>query len=422
MFIWQVLYIYNLLYNTIFTIQRFQPGIPPLRPRGNGCIQHNNYIVLYKKITLYYIKITCTVIASTLAIASVLAKVLEFIILERIEMFVYTHENQFGFKKQHGTDTSIYVMKEIINRYQRLGSSVYLCCLDASKTFDRINHDTLFKKLVNRNVPAYIVRLLVVWYSHQQMFVKWGNVMSSVFTVSKGVRQGGVLSPYLFNVYVDGLSEMLNTCRTGCYSGVSKVNHLMYADYLVLLSPCKIGLSRLLKCCDDYAVSHDIVYNGSKRCVLICSPNKTVSTDPVFRIHNNLIVRKPKVKYLGHIISEDMSDDADVFRQVKCLYIRGNNIISRKFANCSINVKLVVFKTYCSCLYTSQLWGTCLSRTMNRLKVAYNDSQPLNIYSFMKRIQCMNNEMVHSIVHSDLIFSSLLWLNWSRRLFFVSNS
>ena len=89
--------------------------------------------------------------------------------------------------------------------------------------------------------------------------------------------------------------------------------------------------------------------------------------DPLFRIQNNLIVMKPKAKYMGHIINEDMSDDADVFRQVKCLYIRGN-IISRKFANCSINVKLVVFKTYCSCLYTSQLWGTCLSRTMNRLK------------------------------------------------------
>ena len=104
--------------------------------------------------------------------------------------------------------------------------------------------------------------------------------------------------------------------------------------------------------------------------MLICSPNKTVSTDPVFRIQNNLIVRKPKAKYLGHIISEDISDDADVFRQVKCLYIRGN-IISRKCANCSINAKLVVFKTYCSCLYTSQLWGTCLSRTMNRINVAY---------------------------------------------------
>ena len=100
--------------------------------------------------------------------------------------------------------------------------------------------------------------------------------------------------------------------------------------------------------------------------------SKTV-TDPVFYIQNNIIERKTKAKYLGHIISDDMSDDADVFREVKCLYIRGN-IISRKFANCSINVKLVVFKTYCSCLYTAQLWGTCLSRTMNRLKVAYNDS------------------------------------------------
>ena len=100
------------------------------------------------------------------------------------------------------------------------------------------------------------------------MFVKWGNVTSSVFTVCNGVRQGGVLSPYLFNVCMDGLT----TCQTGCYSGVSKVNHLMYADDLVLLSPCTVGLSRLLKCCDEYAVSHDIVYNGSKSCVLICSP------------------------------------------------------------------------------------------------------------------------------------------------------
>ena len=54
-----------------------------------------------------------------------------------------------------------------------------------------------------------------------------------------------------------------------------------------------------------------------------------------------------------------MSDDAadvGLLRQVKCLYIRGN-IISMKLANCSINVNLVVFKTYCSCLYASQLWG-----------------------------------------------------------------
>ena len=88
--------------------------------------------------------------------------------------------------------------------------------------------------------------------------------------------------------------------------------------------------------------------------------------------------------------------------------------------------------------------------SMNRLNVAYNDSLRmvlgirrycsasemfsytnvpscqcvirLNIYSFMKLIQCMNNEIVHSIVHSDLIFSSLPWLNWRQRLFYEHNS
>ena len=101
-------------------------------------------------------------------------------------------------------------------------------------------------------------------------------------------------------------------------------------------------------------------------------------------------------------------------------------------------------------VYCSILWGTCLSRTMNRLKVAYNDSLRmvlriqrycsasemfaytnvpscqcvirLNIYSFMKRIQSMENEIVRSIVNSDLIFSSLLWLNWRQRLFYIPNS
>ena len=86
--------------------------------------------------------------------------------------------------------------------------------------------------------------------------------------------------------------------------------------------PVKLDLADSLNAVmiKHYAVSHDIVYNGSKSCVLICSPNKTV-TDPVFFIQNNFIVRKTKAKYLGHIINEDMSDGADLFRQVKCLYV-----------------------------------------------------------------------------------------------------
>ena len=115
-----------------------------------------------------------------------------------------------------------------------LNGSVFTCFLDASKAFDRVNHSLLFDKLCARGVPFYLIRLLVYWYEHQRMCVRWGRVYSSSFTVTNGVRQGGILSPYLFNVYVDDLSVKLNSCHVGCYYSGGCINHLMYADDLSL--------------------------------------------------------------------------------------------------------------------------------------------------------------------------------------------
>ena len=76
--------------------------------------------------------------------------------------------------------------------------------LDASKAFDRVLHSLLFTKLIKRNVPMCFVRLLRNWYKNQTMQVRWGNHLSDPFGVSNGVRQGGVLSPTLFAVYMNG--------------------------------------------------------------------------------------------------------------------------------------------------------------------------------------------------------------------------
>ena len=59
----------------------------------------------------------------------------------------------------------------------------------------------LFDKLIKRGVPLYVVRILIFWYTTQTMYVRWNNVISSGFGVTNGVRQGGILSPYLFCVY-----------------------------------------------------------------------------------------------------------------------------------------------------------------------------------------------------------------------------
>ncbi len=89
------------------------------------------------------------------------------------------------------------------------------------------------------------------------------------FKVTNGVRQGGILSPYLFNVYVDEMSEELKKCNVGCNLNGHLINHIMYADDLVLISPSSAGLSQLLHECEKLGTRHDLKYNAKKSAVMI---------------------------------------------------------------------------------------------------------------------------------------------------------
>ena len=171
------------------------------------------------------------------ALANVVSKVLEIVILNRVKNLLSSTCNQFGFKASVGSEYPIYLTKEIIVRYHSLNGSIFICFLDASKAFDRINHPLLFSKLLKQGLPVYIVRILNYWYAHQFMIVKWAGICSSHFSVTNGVRQGGILSPYLFNFYINDLSVRLNNCHTRCVVGGKIINHTMYADDLVIFSP-----------------------------------------------------------------------------------------------------------------------------------------------------------------------------------------
>ena len=130
-----------------------------------------------------------------------MSKLLEKIILNRISDNLVTNPNQFGFKPKHNTEMCLFALKEAILKYPALNSNVYSCFLDASKAFVRVNHSKLFDTLVKRGVPHYyLIRIIRFWYTSQTMYVRWNNVMSSGFKVTIGVRQGGILSQYLFCV------------------------------------------------------------------------------------------------------------------------------------------------------------------------------------------------------------------------------
>ena len=131
----------------------------------------------------------------------------------------------------------------------------------------------------------------------------------------------------------------------------------MYADDLVLISPSSAGLSQLLHECEKFGTRHDLKYNAKKSVVMIYrSMTLKGCTIPNFKLNGIILHVVASYKYLGHYITDDLSDDDDddINRQRRTLFVQGN-IILRKFNMCSLGVKLTLFRTYCSPMYTAQL-------------------------------------------------------------------
>ena len=105
------------------------------------------------------------------------------------------------------------------------------------------------------------------------MYVKWKSAMSSKFYVTNGVRQGGVISPLLLNVYVTDLSKCLNKSGVGGSINGTFVNRMLYVDDICIISLPSSGLQRLSNICDDYCKLHDLIFNVKKSmCIYISTP------------------------------------------------------------------------------------------------------------------------------------------------------
>ena len=177
---------------------------------------------------------------------------------------------------------------------------------------------------------------------------------------------------------MDDLSLMLKKLGVGCCGSDILINHLMYADDMVLLAPSTAALQMLLRECQKFGLGHDMVFNPKKSAVMIFkNKNDRDINAPPFVLNNEYIPVVEDYCYLGHVIDNELNDEKDILRQRKKLYQQGNSII-RKFSICSIDVKLVLFKAYCTSMYTAQLWCRYRSTSnnrgaMNKLYVAYHN-------------------------------------------------
>ena len=140
-----------------------------------------------------------------------------------------------------------------------------------------------------------------------------GKAISSSFTVSNRVKQGGIISPILFNVYMDGLSVLLHSSKIEGQIGHTSLNHLCYADDLCLISLSSAGMQKLLNLCSKYAVDHSLTYNAKRSFSLCCIPRTVKISRPQLYLNH---VSVSECKYLGIIVCLK-NCDRDLKRQIK---------------------------------------------------------------------------------------------------------
>ncbi len=171
---------------------------------------------------------------------------------------------------------------------------------------------------------------------------------------------------------------------------------------------------------------------------------------PIFQLNNEVLPVVEVTNYLDHFFTNDLHDDKDIQRQCYKLYGQGNMLI-RKFNIYTVDVKVSLFRTFCTPLYTAQLWWNHFDYSLNKLKVAYNDIMHMLlrlprscrwhsaseifvnvnvptcqalvrnlIFKFMVRLEKSTNLIIRGLVCpsvTDVIYRSKIWTHWYRLLY-----
>ena len=286
-----------------------------------------------------------------ITLSSLFGKLLDLIILHKEGEKLKTDNLQFGYKKGISTTMCTTVLRETVSYYTTKGTSVYGLMLDATKAFDRVNYCKLFKILLFRDVSPLICRLLLNMYTKQSLRVRWSNIFSENFDVSNGVKQGGILSPILFSIYMDGLIANLRLCGMGCRISRYFVGVIVYADDVVLLAPSVRALRTMLGICLKYADEYDVLFNDKSK--LITFPAKNVRPyNPEIVINGKQIEVVTEMEHLGHVVLSDILKG----NALKCVadFNTQCNAFLGKFNNHSSKLRNFLFGKYCTSFYGSQ--------------------------------------------------------------------
>ena len=242
-----------------------------------------------------------------IVISTTFSKLLEVHILEQCGEHEF-HDLQFGFVECRGTNMVVALTHDVVDYCISNGSAVYVCTLDAEGAFDGIPHSILFSK-ASDVIPDVYWRMLVYWYSRLTVHIKCGIQISGPIIICKGTRQGGLSSPFLFNLLYQDMIDILSQMSCGIMVNEYTYNVCCHADDLLLCSMTITGLQRLIDIANVYITQHGLRFNPTKtKCVTF---GKSRFTDRSWHLDGVNLEETDAIVHLGVVLANDTKSHSE---------------------------------------------------------------------------------------------------------------
>ena len=198
-------------------------------------------------------------------------KLLETILLARLTEAYEpaARDNQAGFRKKRGCRDQVFALRQILEQRSEFNRSTVMTFIDFKAAFDSLNRNAIWQIFERLGMPQKIANIIRNMYTDTNSIVKMNNNLSDPFPVCSGVRQGGVLSPFLFNLLIDWV---MHTATEGTNHGIqleTLITDLDYADDICLLEDNSADAQALLDRVLSAAVEVGLKINAGKtKCML----------------------------------------------------------------------------------------------------------------------------------------------------------
>ena len=249
----------------------------------------------------------------TIALISHASKVLLRVLQKRLEVFLIPELpiEQAGFRRGRGTRDHIANLRWMMERAREHQRDLYMCFIDYKKAFDCVDHERMWIILKDMGVPIHLVVLLRNLYANQKATVRTEFGETEQFDIGKGVRQGCILSPLLFNIYAENIMrDVLDKWEGGVGIGGRLITNLRYADDTTLIAGTKEDLTEIM----------ERVRKTSEKAglYLIVLKTKVMTTGDIgeVAVDGKTVEVVKKFVFLGALITKDGLCDKEIRRRI----------------------------------------------------------------------------------------------------------